>query len=187
MPDSSRFKVKEKYPKEFWSEMGERLYAMLEFCNLADLKTVSFRSNTMDISVNRQEKKTYGEGFRGIFNMAVSFTLFQYLCEKGVYIPGLLIMDSPIQSMNEQEESKLTSNMISYVCKNAVCGQVFIIDNKFPEETDYADALVYSIGKEGFLPDFIRPARKMTQSELEAQSKSVPGIAVPLPPEMFDE
>lgn len=187
VPESSRFKVKDKYPKEFWTEMGERLYAMLEACDLAGLKAVSFRSSTMDISVNRQEKKTYGEGFRGIYNMAVAFTLFQFLCNKGIYAPGLLIMDSPIQSMNEPADSKLTSNMISYICKNASCGQVFIIDNEFPEGTDYADSLVYRIGKEGFLPDFKRPARKMTQSELETQSKEVPGIAVPLPPELLEQ
>jgi len=186
VPDASRFKVKEAYPKEFWTEMGDRLYAMLESCDLAGLKTVSFRSNTMDISVNRQEKKTYGEGFRGIYNMAVAFTLFQFLCEKGIYAPGLLIMDSPVQSMNEPADSKLTRNMVSYICKNAACGQVFIVDNEFPEETDYADALVHPIGKEGFLPDFIRPARKMTQSEVLAQSIEVPGIAVPLPPELLE-
>lgn len=55
------------------------------------------------------------------------------------------------------------------------------------EGTDYADSLVYRIGKEGFLPDFKRPARKMTQSELETQSKEVPGIAVPLPPELLEQ
>lgn len=159
---------------------------MLESCDLADLQMVSFRPNTMDISVNRQEKKTYGEGFRGIYNMAVAFALFQFLCEKGHYIPGMLIMDSPIQSMNEPVDSKLTSNMVSYICNNATCGQVFIIDNEFPKEADYADALVYRIGKEGFLPDFKRPTRKMTQREANIYEDTLKGIIEPLPPELLE-
>lgn len=187
VPDSSRFKVKGEYPEEFWSEMSERLYTMLEFCDLAGLQTVNFRPNTMDISVNRQEKRTYGEGFRGIYNMAVAFALFQFLCEKGHYVPGMLIMDSPIQSMNEPVDSKLTSNMVSYICNNATCGQVFIVDNEFPKEADYADALVYRIGKEGFLPDFKRPTRKMTQSEVDAHNQKVSGMETSLPMELSDQ
>lgn len=56
----------------------------------------------------------------------------------------------------QYEVSSLT-NIVSYICNNATCGQVFIADNEFSKEADYADALVYRIGKESFLPDLIRP------------------------------
>ena len=184
--DALKFKVKEKYPDAFFNDMAARLYAMLKACDLADLTLVDFRKGTMDISVNRQEKSTYGEGFRGILNMSVAFTLFQYLCEVGKYAPGLLIMDSPIQSMNEPPDSKLTSNMITHICNHSSCGQVFIIDNEFPQGTDYSKAVVYPIGKEGFLPDFKRPARKLTQSEVLAQANHVDGVVTQIPSDLLD-
>lgn len=182
--DSARFKIKEEYPKEFFDAMKDILFTMLHECDLADLKTVDFRAGTMDLSINRQEKNTFGEGYRGILNMAVAFSLFTHLCNKGIYSPGLLIMDSPIQAMNEPAESKLTSNLISYICRNAGCGQVFIIDNEIPADADYADAKVHQIGSEGLLPDFKRPVRKMTQSEAAEQSKHIDGIVTTIPVEL---
>ena len=80
---------------------------MLLACGLRNLENIRFEMQTMDISLEWQDKDTFGEEYRAFLNTVVAFSLFPLLCENGKHMPGLLILDSPIQAMKQPDGSTL--------------------------------------------------------------------------------
>ena len=165
-----KYRPKEEYPDDLRKEMGTRMEAMLVACGLKNLEKVRFEMSTMDISLEWQDKDTFGEGYRAFLNTTVAFSLFRHLCERGKYMPGLLILDSPIQAMKQPEGSQLTSLLFNYMIENSACGQVFIIENKPPENYAADKAQTYLLAVDnGFLPDFQHPVKRRSDPEPEPQ------------------
>ncbi len=169
-----KFKPRDEYPDCFRKEMGTRMEDMLVACGLKNLDKVRFEMSTMDISLEWQDKDTFGEGYRAFLNTTVAFSLFHHLCDTGKYVPGLLILDSPIQAMKQPEGSQLTTLLFNYMIENSGCGQVFIIENKLPENYMSDKATIYSLSGNGFLPDFQHPIKKRNDPEPESE---LPGIS----------
>ncbi len=166
--EDAKYKPKEEYPDDFRKEMGTRMEAMLVACGLKNLEKVRFEMSTMDISLEWQDKDTFGEGYRAFLNTTVAFSLFRHLCERGKYVPGLLILDSPIQAMKQPEGSLLTTLLFNYIIENSGCGQVFIIENKPPENYAAEKAQTYLLTIEnGFLPDFKHPVKRRSEPEVK--------------------
>lgn len=155
-----KFKPKDELPPEFFSGMAAALTKLLMACGYSADNLIDFEPAIMDISIDYQEKSTYGEGYRAFLNTAVAFSLFQYLCEKGKYVPGLLIIDSPIQAMREKEGTELTKQLFNYLYEYSKCGQVIIVDNRIPDDSNEENANVIALHESGFLPDFVRPTKK---------------------------
>jgi hypothetical protein len=162
--DALKFRPKEEFPPEFFSGMASGLTRLLMACGYSADDLIDFEPATMDISINYQDKSTYGEGYRAFLNTSVAFCLFRYLCEKGEHIPGLLIIDSPIQAMREKEGTHLTKQLFNYIYDRSKCGQVIIVDNRIPDDSDVANAHVIPLHESGFLPDFVRPTKKRKKS-----------------------
>ena len=158
--DALKFRPKEEFPPEFFSGMASGLTRLLMACGYSADDLIDFEPATMDISINYQDKSTYGEGYRAFLNTAVAFCLFRYLCEQGMHVPGLLIIDSPIQAMREKEGTHLTKQLFNYIYDRSKCGQVIIVDNRIPDDSDVANAHVIPLRESGFLPDFVRPTKK---------------------------
>lgn len=162
--DALKFKPKDEFPPEFFNGMAMGLTKLLMACGYSADDLIDFEPATMDISINYQDKSTYGEGYRAFLNTAVAFCLFQYLCEKGKHVPGLLIIDSPIQAMRERDGTNLTRELFNYIYDQSKCGQVIIVDNRIPEDSDEENANVIALHESGFLPDFVRPTKKRKKS-----------------------
>ncbi len=162
--DALKFKPKDELPPAFFNGMAIGLTKLLMACGYSADDLIDFEPAIMDISINYQEKSTYGEGYRAFLNTAVAFALFQYLCEKGKYSPGLLIIDSPIQAMREKDGTELTKQLFNYIYDQSKCGQVIIVDNRIPEDSDEENANVIPLHESGFLPDFVRPTKKRKKS-----------------------
>lgn len=168
--EAVKYKPKDEYPGSFRKDMGTRMEEMLLACGLRNLENVRFEMQTMDISLEWQDKDTFGEGYRAFLNTVVAFSLFRHLCETGKYVPGMLILDSPIQAMKQPDGSPLTGLLFDYMIENSECGQVFIIENKLPDSFKAEKATVYSLSENGFLPDFKHPIKKRNDPEpIEAQ------------------
>lgn len=158
--EAVEFKPKEEFPGYFKKDMSTRLEEMLSACLLQELQSVRFEMATMDVSVEWQDKESFGEGYRAFLNSVMAFTLFCYLCDEAKYAPGILILDSPIQAMKEQEGKPITTQLFNYIINHSSCGQVFIIENKLPDGTDTPKATLYTFDEEGFLPDFRHPTKR---------------------------
>lgn len=164
--DALKFKPKEELPRDFFNGMATGLTKLLMACGYSADDLIDFEPATMDISINYQDKSTYGEGYRAFLNTAVAFCLFQYLCKQGIHVPGLLIIDSPIQAMREKEGTNLTKQLFDYIYEQSKCGQVIIVDNRIPDDSNEANANVIALHESGFLPDFVRPTKKRKRSIL---------------------
>lgn len=159
--NEQKFRPKEFFPQDFFAGMARYLSHLLLACGFSADEPVDFVQATMDISINYQDKSTYGEGYRAFLNTAVAFCLFRYLCDYGKYAPGILILDSPIQAMREREGENRTKQLFNYIYENSRCGQVIIVDNRIPEGSSVDQANVISFHEDGgFLPDFVRPTKK---------------------------
>ena len=158
--DTPKFRPKEELPPAFFNGMTTGLTRLLIACGYSADNRIDFIPAIMDISIDNQEKSTYGEGYRAFLNTAVAFCLFQYLCEQGMYAPGLLIIDSPIQAMREKDGTNLTKQLFDYIYEQSRCGQVIIVDNRIPDDSHKENANIISFRETGFLPDFIRPTKK---------------------------
>lgn len=157
----NKFRPKEHFPAGFFESMSLYLTEMVRACGVEGADQVFFERATFDLNESWQDKNTFGEGYRAFYNTAVAFCLFRYLCDHGRYKPGFMIVDSPTQAMELPEDSKETAKLYEYMINNSACGQIFIVDNKIPQDLDIEKAKVYTFegnGK-GFLPDYVRPVR----------------------------
>ena len=170
--DAPKFKPKEEFPPAFFNGMALGLTRLLMACGYSADDLIDFIPATMDISINDQDKSTHGEGYRAFLNTAVAFCLFQYLCVQGLYVPGLLIIDSPIQAMREKEGTNLTKQLFDYIYEQSKCGQVIIVDNRIPDDSHEENANIITFQESGFLPDFVRPTRRRKKS---SSANSAPG------------
>ena len=168
-----KYRPKEWFPDDFQPSMSSYLHNMLTACDPERFSKIRFEMARMDVSVELQDKDTFGEGWRAFLNTAVAFSLFQHLCAHGTYVPGLLILDSPIQAMKQPEGSRLTTQLFNYIIHNSDCGQVFLIENKLPDGLDTEKARMFSLSPEGFLPDFKHPVKyRKDASEAEAKTEA---------------
>ena len=172
VPEYDKFRPRDKYPDAFFADMSNALRDMLLECGLEDVHSVGFDKGTFDLYVHWQDKKTYGEGFRALYNSSVAFCLFRLLCEKGVYKPGLLILDSPTKALKISIGEQWIKGFYQYLIRESGCGQAFVIDNALPEGLELENAVVYDL-QEGLLPDYRRPAKqRKTDSE---ETNVIPG------------
>lgn len=166
-----KYKPKDEYPSEFFTDMSLRLQTLLTKCGITDTDKVYFERTTMDASMDFQDKSTFGEGFRAFQNTAVAFSLYKQLIEKGVHSPGVLFIDSPVQAMKEKDGSGLTAALLNYIIANSGSGQVIIIENKIPSGVNLSSITSYDLSNSGLLPDF-KPPRKIRKEHIEPKDTS---------------
>ena len=157
---TAKYKPREHFDSDFSEKMTSFLSGMLEKCKYEHLLTSRFSLDSFDAVVNGRKKENEGKGFRAFLNTAMAFTLMKYLSTYAKYVPGILIIDSPILSLKEKNEEHATDSMKSslfqYFLDNQAYGQVIIIENDIPK-LDYQNAHVIRFtmdekeGRYGFL------------------------------------
>lgn len=139
--DATQFKPKEHFPTDFQKEFSTLLEEILKECQYENLITSTFSMDTFDAIINSKHKDSYGKGFRAFINMSVVLTMRKYLVEKGKYAPRLLVVDSPLlsleQGVDESAPESMKTALMSYIMNNQAIGQTIIIENKIPN-LDYA-------------------------------------------------
>ena len=118
--------------------------------------------NDFDLWVNGQENRVHGKGFRAFQNTIMALALLEFLSEQGKYSPSMLIVDSPIQSLEEGVDDKtpdtMKTGLFKYLLEHQSYGQVIIIENKIPPALDYGNAHMIEFtkgkkpGRYGLLP-----------------------------------
>ena len=171
LPEYEKYNPRKEFPAEFFTDMSISLKDMLRACG-EDVRSTGFDKGTFDLYVMSQDKKTYGEGYRALYNSSVAFCLFRLLCEKGMYVPGLMILDSPTKALKLSVGDSHIIGFYSWMIRNSGCGQVFVIDNELPAGLDLRNAVVYDMN-DGLLPDYHRPTKN--RAEDTEETNVIPG------------
>lgn len=96
-----------------------------------------------DFVIDKRHKYSQGQGYRAYLNGLACLALYNSLWQNGVYPMPFLIMDSPIQSLVENDEVKVDESMRTglFRCLKEVVApkQVIVIENRLPEGLDYSN------------------------------------------------
>lgn len=136
------FNVDAHYEDAFRSTFAEVLSGFLTRFQFDPFNVVDFDLSTYDVVIDGHPKKSYGQGYRAFLNVVMALSLQEYLENKGVYHPGILVIDSPILSLKERGDDKKTSDgmkvsLFKYLTENQKGHQTIIIENRIPESVNY--------------------------------------------------
>ena len=155
--NSLRFNVRAKI-NEFLKEPFNRYLAQtLSECKYENLTGSRFDENICDVVVGGSEKMSQGKGFRAFLNTVLALVVQETLHEYNMFQPHLLVLDSPILSLKEREETTGTevttdgmrSGLFKYMISHEENRQTIILENEIPN-IDYSGVhMIHFTKKEG--------------------------------------
>lgn len=155
--NSSRFNVRAKI-NEFLKEPFNRYLAQtLSECKYENLTGSRFDENICDVVVGGSEKMSQGKGFRAFLNTVLALVVQETMNEYNMFQPHLLVLDSPILSLKEREETTGTevttdgmrSGLFKYMISHEENRQTIILENEIPN-IDYSGVhMIHFTKKEG--------------------------------------
>lgn len=147
--DDVKFIVMDKY-----TSIIEILTA--EYNRLLQLGNYRYANNAIfkdfDFVIDGKHKRSQGQGFRAYLNAIAALSLYNCLYRDGIYSMPFLVIDSPIQSLVENDNVDWDRSMKTGLfrclkeCKNNQ--QIIVIENKFPDNLDYSEANIVSFTKD---------------------------------------
>ncbi|MGF7002568.1 hypothetical protein M2149_000957 [Lachnospiraceae bacterium PFB1-21] len=157
-----KINVKDEIDYDIIERLNEYLKEALEESEYPFFNSVHIDKGSFDLVVNGKKKRAEGKGYRAYLNTIFAFVLMKYLSLDGKYAPGLLILDSPILSLKENNEEDASEGMkaslFKYLVNNQRFGQMIIAENDIPR-IDYKNANIIEFthnkveGRYGFLVD----------------------------------
>lgn len=124
--------------------------ANYHFDNKPVLSTSS--STDFEFSIDNKSNRSQGQGYRAYLHALASLALFKSLNDVGMYPMPFLIMDSPIQTLVENQEQEVSTTM-KYGLFNTLNQyhsdlQIIVAENKFPRNIDYGTANIITFSKD---------------------------------------
>lgn len=160
------YNVKNHFEKATIDSIGKYLDEMLSRCGFPDYLTSHVNLDEFDVVINARSKKVEGKGYRAFINTVFAYSLMKYLSNHAKYASKMLILDSPIRSLSEKEESMpervnfspdgMKSALFRYLAENQEDCQVIIAENTIPN-VDYKGSNIIrftkdkNVGRYGFL------------------------------------
>jgi hypothetical protein len=136
-------------PKEIYDELCDQIKETLIDWGVVGVKSVTFDTGEQDIMINGTGRKINGKGFRAFFYAAFSVSLMNYLLSKERPYTRVLVLDSPVTTLKEDEIEKgniedgdlidvsLQDSLFASLAKSCVDKQVIILENKeLPDQLD---------------------------------------------------
>lgn len=147
--DDTKFIVMDKYSPiiECLTEEYNRLLQLGNYKLTHDAVFENF-----DFVIAGKHKRSQGQGFRSYLNALAVLALYNCLYNNGIYSMPFLVIDSPIQSLVENENVDWDCSMKIglFRCLNECKRnqQIIVIENKFPDNLDYSEANIVSFTKD---------------------------------------
>lgn len=127
------FRPKEKLGENFYTKMSEILEDLLTQGNYEDLKSISFQKNSFDLEINGLPKtKNHGKGYRSYLNSILVMALSKYVNEYGKYKSDLLMIDTPLDGLEEDKErlsEGMQKGIFDLFIKRSKLSQTIIVEN----------------------------------------------------------
>jgi hypothetical protein len=120
-------------------ELGDKIEEVLEAWKFPDVGTVEFNEQKMDILIKGKPRESNGKGVRALLHSAFAVGLMLHCKEKELPHPGWILLDSPLTTFRENNESNLGEE-VSGEIQNAFfehlstlkSEQIIILENKIP-------------------------------------------------------
>ena len=133
----TEYRPKEHYPAGFEATMTKIFHQILKECRYENLVTSRFSMKDFDVWVNERPKKNFGQGHRAFLNTLLAVAMREYLREFGAYPPGLLLIDSPLlsleQGVKDAAPESMKSALMEYLMRTQDRGQTILIENNIPD------------------------------------------------------
>lgn len=160
--ENTTFDVMEKY-KMIIEKLTAEYNRLLCLGNYKHKNDAAFES--FDFVIDGKHKRTQGQGYRAYLNGLAVYALYNCLQNEGVYPMPFLVLDSPIQSLVENnnitEEESMKLGLFKCLKETTADKQVIVIENALPTKLDYSSVnLVYftkdaKTGRYGFAKGII--------------------------------
>jgi hypothetical protein len=172
-----KFDPRQYFGGDFVDEMGSHLNNILEKCGFEGIQTgrAYFDVDEYDVVVAGKAKAAQGQGYRGFLNTVMAIALKELLDTRGIYSPGFLIVDSPIETLSEPGDAgqqivqqspynwdavadTMKESLFRYLIANQGKGQTIIIETEIPD-LDYSGVNIIrfthtrGVGRYGLLND----------------------------------
>lgn len=126
-------KPRDQLGDDFYDKMGEILGDLLTQGNYEGLKSISFKKSAFDLKINGLPKpKNHGKGYRSYLNSIAVMALSKYINEYGKYKLDLLIIDTPLDGLEEGKErlSKgMQKGIFNLFMERGKSNQTIIVEN----------------------------------------------------------
>jgi hypothetical protein len=125
---------------------------------------VRYDPATAEVSVDGRARVSRGKGMRSIIHAAFSTALAQHSLERGLIHPGFVVLDSPVLTYRQPNETvndtELTPNVVEHFYRgllNSFPSQVIVVENGDPppDIDEYAQVYAFSTSnsdRAGFFP-----------------------------------
>jgi hypothetical protein len=146
------------------NDFGRLLYSILHSWGTPELREVSFDIDTCEISMNGIPRASHGKGMRAILHSAFTVGLAHWCIERQFPHPGVIVLDSPLVTYKEPEDSmdemlrrsNLSSQFFRYL-SSSFNGQAIVMENIAPPLLNMPQARMYQFtkggrGRYGFFP-----------------------------------
>lgn len=138
VPDTKQqvYDVKSQLTDTFFAQYAKYIEAMIKKCNYPGFSKVDFDIAKLDIIVDDEEKQAQGKGYRAYLNSIAAFSFLKYMSENAKHYIPFLILDSPLLSLKEVDEScsdSMKNGLFEYIINNQSCGQTIIVENDIPD------------------------------------------------------
>ena len=156
------FRIKGLFDSSFFIAMDKYISKILSASQYVDFQKAYLNQSDFDVVVNGQQKRINGKGYRAYLNTVLALALLEFLADEGKYAPSLLVVDTPIQSLEEGVDDKtpdtMRAGLFNYMINNQIIEQIIIVENNIPPALDYSKANVIEFtkgkkpGRYGLLP-----------------------------------
>ena len=131
-------------------KLEEEYNRLLRYGNYKFMEKPVF--DNFDFVIDGKHKRPQGQGYRAYLNGLACLALYNALWQNGVYPMPFIVMDSPIQSLVENEETKVDESMRTglFKCLKEIAApkQAIVIENRLPEGLDYSDVNLIKFTKD---------------------------------------
>lgn len=127
------FRPKDKLGDDFYEKMGKIIGNLLERSNYEGLKSIGFRKSAFDLEINGLPKtKNHGKGYRSYLNSIAVMALSKYINEYGKYKSDLLMIDTPLDGLEEGKErlpKGMQKGIFKLFMERGESNQTIIVEN----------------------------------------------------------
>lgn len=130
------YKPREHFPLGFEKTITDLYSQILKDCKYENFISSIFSIDSFDVKVNAKDKENFGKGYRAFLNVVMAITFRKYLNVNGKFMPRLLVVDSPLlsleQGVDETAPESMKTALMEYLMTNQNDGQTIIVENKIP-------------------------------------------------------
>jgi len=124
---------------------AQEVHRTLKEWNFPGAERLHFDALSRDFVIDGKPRASFGKGFRAITHAAVTLSLMRFCFEHSLPHPGFVLLDSPLLSYWKPEDdsdslklagSDLKERFYEFLAAGEARGQVLVVENEHPPETD---------------------------------------------------